>query len=144
IVVNKLPQPAGTPSQVAVNIRPKLDQAWDKLRRKLTTEWLPKMEERDIGGGFRTYQLQLNLDTRGQLFVGYDGRGFTLKYLLRNNSLTTKFRVPGPTPSGWDPKFRVSFDVEVTMEVELKQGEGLVAGPAKLKLNVKRPTGQNA
>jgi hypothetical protein len=144
IVVNKLSQSSGAPSQVAVNIKPKLDAAWDRLRPLLTKHVPEQLRERDIGSGFRTYQVKLNLDTRGELFVGVDGRGFTLKYLLRNNSLTTKLRVPGPTPSGLDPKVRVNFDMEVTLEVEPKAGVGLVAGPAKVKfLRVKRPSGAN-
>ena len=144
VVVNKSPQPAGAPTRVAVNIKPTLVQAGGRMRPVLTKLVAEQMREKNIGSEFRTYQVQLNLNTRGDLFVGVDGRGFTLKYLLRNNSLTTKLRVPGPTPSGLDPKFQVNFDAELTLEVEPKAGVGLVASDAKVKLlNVRRPSGAN-
>ncbi len=143
-VVSRLPQPAGVPSRVAINLQPRLDQAWDRLRPLLMKLVPEQLRERNIGSGFRTYQVHLDLEGRGKLFVGVDGRGFTLKYLLRNNTLTTKLRVPGPSPSGGDPKFRVTFDAELTLEVEAKGGVDLVAGPARVKfVNVQRPRGAN-
>ena len=127
----------------AVSIRTPINLAWQKVRPFLT-EWLLRvLNERNIGGGFRTSHNQLYLAESGSLFIGVDGQGFTLKYLLAGNNLTTSIRIPGPSPSGTDPRFSVNFDAEVTIEADRSGSGGIVAGPARLKLNVARPTGVN-
>jgi hypothetical protein len=127
----------------AVSVRTPINLAWQKARPFLI-EWLLRViNERDIGAGLSTSRNQLSLAENGSLFIGVDGQGFTLKYLLAGNNLTTSIRMPGPSPSGTDPRFSVNFDVEVTIEVDRSGSGGVVAGPARLKFNVGRPTGVN-
>jgi hypothetical protein len=127
----------------AVSVRTPINLAWQKARPFLIQLLTGYLNERDIGGGFRTSRNQLYLAENGSLFIGVDGQGFTLKYLLTGNNLTTSIRVPGPSPSGTDPRFNVSFDAEVMIDVERSGSGGIVVKPARLKLNVARPTGEN-
>lgn len=125
-----------------VDLGPTISNTWHKVRPKLTDEVLKFLNEKNIGGGVRTSRNHLNLDENGELFVGVDGRGITLRYVLRGNQFTTKLRTPGPLPSGTDPGFRVKFDMELLIDVDI-QGTSLVVRPARLIMNVSRPTGTN-
>lgn len=127
----------------AVSVRTPINLAWQKARPFLIQLLTGYLNERDIGGGFRTSRNQLYLAENGSLFIGVDGQGFTLKYLLAGNNLTTSIRVPGPSPSGTDPRFSVSFDAELMIDIERSGSGGIVVKPARLKLNVARPTGEN-
>jgi hypothetical protein len=127
---------------LSVDVGPTISNTWQKIRPKLTDEVLKFLHEKNIGGGVRTSRNRLNLDENGELFVGVDGRGFTFRYVLRGNQLTTKLRTPGPLPSGTDPGFRVKFDMELLIDVDI-QGTSLVVRPARLNMNVSRPTGTN-
>jgi hypothetical protein len=127
----------------AVSVRTPINLAWQKARPFLIQLLTNFLNERNIGGGFRTSRNQLYLAENGSLFIGVDGQGFTLKYLLAGNNLTSSIRIPGPSPSGTDPRFSVNFDAEVTIEVDRSGSGGIVAGPARLKFNVARPTGAN-
>jgi hypothetical protein len=127
----------------AVSVRLPIERAWQTVRPFLIELLTGMLHERNIGAGFRTSRNQLYLAENGTLFIGVDGQGFTLRYLIAGNNLTTSIRTPGPAPSGTDPRFSVSFDAEVIIDVDRSGAGGIVAGPAKLKLNVNRPTGQN-
>jgi hypothetical protein len=139
--VKVLSNPA-LPREVSVDLGPVIRQAWSAARTKLTQEAIAFLNERDIGSGFRTSRTTLSLAENGDLYVGADGTGFTLRYVLRGNTIETSIRVPGPSPSGTDPRFNVKFDVDVTMEVD-RSGLTMSAGSARLRLNVSRPTGVN-
>jgi hypothetical protein len=139
--VKVLSNPA-LPREVSVDFGPVIRQAWSVARTKLTQEALAFLNERDIGDGFRTSRNTLSLAENGDLYAGADGTGFTLRYVLRGNSIGTSIRIPGPSPSGTDPAFNVKFDVDVTMEVD-KSGLTMSAGSARLRLNVSQPTGVN-
>jgi hypothetical protein len=144
VIVNRLKNTPSIGRRVgAVNVRPPIDFAWQKARPFLIQLLTNFLNERNIGGGFRTSRNQLHLAENGSLFIGVDGQGFTLKYLLSGNNLTTSIRIPGPSPSGTDPRFNVSFDAELTIDIDRSGSGGIVVGPARLKLNVARPTGQN-
>lgn len=125
----------------AVSVRLPIERAWQTARPILTDIMLRAANERDIGGGFRTSRNQLSLAENGTLFIGVDGQGFTLRFLVSGNNLTTSLRVPFQTPS--DPRFSVNFDAEVTIDVDRSGSGGVIAGPARVKLNVSRPTGAN-
>jgi hypothetical protein len=127
----------------AVSVRVPVSSAWQKVRPVLMQLLVGQLNERDIGSGFRTSRNELYLAENGTLFIGTDGSGFTLRYVLAGNHLATSIRVPGPSPSGTDPRFGVSFDGELTIDVNRTASGGIAAGPARLKLNVKRPTGEN-
>lgn len=117
--------------------------AWQQLRPVLTENGRTFLNERDIGGGFRTSRDVLTLAENGNMYFGVDGTGFTMKYVLRGNRLDTSLRVPGPSPSGTDPRVSVLCDLEVTIDVERSGLNDLVASPARLKANCSRPVGQN-
>lgn len=127
---------------VSVDLGPTISNTWQKVRPKLRVEVLKYLSEKNIGGGVRMSRTGLDLDQSGELFVGVDARGFTFRYVLRGNQLTTKLRTPGPVPGGADPGFRVKFDMELLVDVDIK-GTSLVVRPARLKMNVSRPTGTN-
>lgn len=125
----------------AVSVTLPIERAWQAARPVLTDVLLRAANERDIGGGFRTSRNELYLAETGTLYIGVDGQGFTLRYVLAGNNLKTSLRVPFQTPS--DPRFSVNFDAEVTIDVDRSGSGGIVAGPARVKLNVSRPTGAN-
>lgn len=115
---------------------------WQRLRPTIVDSALAVLHERDIGGGFRTSRNRLTLAEDGPMFVGWDGRGFTMRVLLSGNSLSTYLRTPTPVSRDADPGFLVNFDLEVSIDVEVK-GNQLVAGPARIQPTVHRPTGRN-
>ena len=125
-----------------VDLGPVLANAWHKARPKIIEKALAFLNEKNIGSGFRTSRNHLDLDNDGELFVGVDGRGMTFRYVLRGNQFTTKLRTPTPVGSWGDPGFRVKFDMEVLIDVEI-HGTSLVVGAAKLNMHVSRPTGTN-
>ncbi len=127
----------------AVSVRSPLATAWQKARPVLIDTAIRMLNERNIGGGVRTSRNALALAETGDLFIGTDGAGFTLRYVLAGNNLTTSLRHPGPSPSGTDPRLSVNFDIEVSINVDRTGSGGITAGPARLKLNVSRPTGAN-
>ena len=140
---SKTPSPSvPTGLLTTVDLGPTLSNTWHKVRPRLTEEVLKFLNEKNIGGGFRTSRNHLDLDKDGELFVGVDARGITFRYVLRGNQLTTKLRTPGPLPSGSDPGFRVKFDMELLIDIDI-HGTSLVASPARIKMNVSRPTGTN-
>lgn len=142
-VTNRMGPPAGTPLTAAVNLRPTLDQAWQVARPQLVSKAVGFLNEHDIGGGWRTSKCQLDLANSGPLFVGHDGSGFTIRFSLRGNSLKTWLRTPTGVSEDADPGFRVTFDLDVSIDLVLR-GNQLVAGPAKLTANVQPPVGTNA
>lgn len=138
-------KPAATkPERVSVNLAPVIQQWWDGNRPQYVAKAVAFLNERDIGGGFRTSRNRLTLASSGPMLVGTDGYGFTVRYLLNGNSLSTYLRVPaGPLVNrDMDPGFLVRFDLDVTLDFTLRNNQ-LVAGPARIKANVHRPEGKN-
>jgi hypothetical protein len=126
----------------SIDLGPVIAKAWQEARPKLIKNGEEYLKEHDIGGGFRTSRNHLNLAENGELFSGWDGNGFTVRYVLRGNSLATRLRTPTPVDRDADPAFDVKFDAEVTIDVDIKSNS-LTSRPARLKLNVGRPTGKN-
>jgi hypothetical protein len=132
----------GKPTGLWIDLGSTVRFAWKQLRPVLTQQAVGYLNERDIGGGFRTSRDTLTLAENGDLFFGVDGSGTTLRYVLRGNRLDTSLRVPGPSPSGTDPRVSIKCDLEVTIDID-RSGIDLVASPARLKANCSRPVGQN-
>ena len=139
--VKVLSNPA-IPREASVDLGPVIRQAWRTARPRLIQEAVAVINEHDVGGGFRTSRTSMSLAENGDLYIGTDGTGFTLRYVLRGNTIETSVRIPGPTPSDGDPRFNVRFDMDVTIEVD-RSGLTMMASPARLHLNVSRPTGAN-
>jgi hypothetical protein len=127
----------------SVALGPIMALKWEQARAQIMTDAVQFLNEHDVGGGWRTSKCNLNLAANGSLFTGYDGSGFTIRFVLPGNSLSTWLRTPTGVTEDADPGFRVSFDLEVSISVDLR-GNHLVAGPAQLKANVQRPVGTNA
>ena len=132
----------GAPSGLWIDLSSTVRTAWQQLRPVLSDKGRIFLNERDIGGGFRTSRSVITLAENGNLFFGTDGSGFTLRYVLQGNRLDTSFRVPGPSPSGTDPRVYVLCDLEVTIDVD-RSGQDLLASPARLRANCNRPVGVN-
>lgn len=130
------------PRTVFVDTRPLLIGVWQQLRPGIVDSALAFLHERDIGGGFRTSRNRLTLAEDGPMFVGWDGRGFTIKLLLNDNSLSTYLRTPTPISRDADPGFQVNFDLDVEIDIEVKDNQ-LVAGPARVRPTVHRPEAKN-
>lgn len=132
------------PERASVNLAPVIQQWWDSKRPQYAAKAVAFLNERDIGGGFRTSRNVVTLATSGPMLVGTDGNGFTVRYLLNGNSLSTYLRVPaGPLVNRhMDPGFVVRFDLDVTLDFSVRNNQ-LVAGPARIKANVHRPEGRN-
>jgi hypothetical protein len=138
-------RPASAKSERAsVNLAPFIQQWWDAQRPQYIAKAESFLHERDIGGGFRTSRNRLTLASSGPMLVGTDGYGFTVRYLLNGNSLSTYLRVPaGPLVNrDMDPGFLVRFDLDVTLDFTLRNNQ-LLAVPARIKANVHRPEGRN-
>jgi len=116
--------------------------AWKDARADLTAAGLQLLNERDIGGGFRTSRSSIDLAESGSLFYGVDGTGITLRYVLTGNRIETSLRVPGPSPSGTDPRAYSICDAEVTVNVD-RSGSDLAVSPARVRWTCSRPEGVN-
>lgn len=132
----------GAPTGIWINLGSTVQFTWGQLRPVLAEQGRAFLNERNIGGGFRTSRSVITLAENGNMFIGVDGTGFTLKYVLRGNRLDTSLRVPGPSPSGLDPRVYVMCDLEVTIDIE-RSGINLLASPARLKPTCSRPVGLN-
>ena len=124
------------------NLGPAVRFGWQTFRTEFTKFAYGYLNERNIGGGFRTSRNVINLAENGSLFFATYSGGFTLKYVVKGNRFETSFRTPGPLPSGTDPRVAIACDAEVMIDI-VKTGYDLRARPAQLKLKCGRPTGQN-
>jgi hypothetical protein len=134
--------PIVPPRIIAVNLLGTLQSAWSVARDSVTRDALNFLDERNIGGGFRTSRNRLTLAPDGPLFIGWDGLGFTLRYALHGNRLSTYLRTPTPLSADVDPGFIVDFDIDVIADINVKDNQ-LVAGPSRIQVNAKRPQGKN-
>ena len=130
------------PRKLSVNVRPLVVSQWQAARQKIIDSALVYFDERDLGGGWRTSRNRVTLAEDGPMFVGWDGRGFTVKLALQGNRISTYLRTPTPLDRDLDPGFEVEFDVDVLMDVEVSNNQ-LIAGPVRLQPHVKRPEGKN-
>jgi hypothetical protein len=130
------------PTAATVDLRPVISAFWQAAREELRVRGLQFLSERDIGGGFRTSHNGLYFANDLDLFAGWDGRGFTIKFVAAGNRLDTQIRTPGPLPSGTDPKLRVMFDLAVSGDVDI-QNNTLRVGTFRVTPTVHRPTGRN-
>ena len=121
---------------------PLLAREWAEARLEMIDSALKYLDERDVGRGFRTSRNRITIAESGPLLIGVDARGFTMRYVINGNRLSTYFRTPTPLGRDFDPGFVVDFDMDVLIDVELR-GNQLVAGPARIQPNVKPPTGKN-
>jgi len=118
-----------------------LRQAWVDARPSLQAMGESFLRERDIGGGLRTSANHLSLAADGgPMMVGWDGRGFTIRWLLPGNSLQTRIRLPRPSRSTEDPALTLPFDLELAMDVDVR-GTRLVARSARLQVHAASPGG---
>jgi hypothetical protein len=128
---------------VWVDIRPIVESVWSTARPILIEEAMKFLNERDIGGGFRTSRNVVQLAEQGELMVGIGYQNvITLAYAMKGNSLKTELRVPGPTPDGWDPKFHINFNFTFLVDIETKDAN-LSAGPARVNISADPPSGGN-
>ena len=130
------------PRKLSVNVRPLVLSQWQAARQRIIDSAMIYFNERDIGGGFRTSRNRVTLAEDGPMFVGWDGRGFTVKLALQQNRISTYLRTPTPLDRDLDPGFEVAFDVDVLIDIEVRNNQ-LVAGPVRLQPHVKRPEGKN-
>lgn len=141
-VTNRMGPPAPSPLTASVNLMRLLNAKWGAARVQMTDQAVKFLNEHDIGRGWRTSKCRLDLANSGPLFVGHDGSGFTIRFSVRGNTLATWLRTPTGVSEDVDPGFRVTFDLDVTIDLVLR-GNRLVAGPAKLTANAQRPVGTN-
>jgi hypothetical protein len=130
------------PRTLSVNVRPLILSQWQAVRQQIIDSAMIYFDERDLGGGWRTSRNGIVLAEDGPMFVGWDGSGFTVKLVLKGNRLSTYLRTPTPLDRDLDPGFQVDFDVDVLMDIDIRNN-GLVAGPVRLQPHVKRPEGRN-
>ena len=125
-----------------VDLGPALRQSWQLARSYLKSDIENFLHERDIGGGFRTSANHVTLAQDGQLFAGWDGRGFTIRFWVPGNNLKTRIRIPGPSAQSSDPALTVPFDLDLTIDVDVN-GNQLVAPSARLQVRAFEPSGRN-
>ena len=128
------------PSVMPMNLMIQFKDAWRRKRPQMTDAALAWLRERDIGGGFRMSTNRLNIADDGRLYVGADSRGFTVRFLLANNVLTTYLR--NPTRVSGEALFVTTFDIDITIDVNVS-GNQLVPGPARIQTTVRRPNGES-
>lgn len=138
----QLPSLPTIPRTAVINLKPGLDDTWREARARIIQETVKYLKEKNVGGGWRTSKNRLHLANSGVIFVGHDGSGFTIRFSLPGNTLNTWLRTPTPVSEHADPGFLVAFDLDVTINVDLR-GNHLVAGPAQLNAKVQRPAGTN-
>ena len=136
------PATPSIPRTLSVNVRPLILAQWQAARQKILDSALIYFDERNLGGGWRTSRNTITLAEDGPMLTGWDGRGFSVKLLLKGNRLSTYLRTPTPLDRDLDPGFQIDFDVDVLMDIDVRNNQ-LVAGPLRIQPHVKRPEGRN-
>ena len=136
------PSAPAVPRKLSVDLRPLVLAQWQSARQRIVDSALIYFDERDLGGGWRTSRNRIELAEDGPMFVGWDGGGFTVKLVLPRNRISTYLRTPTPLDRDLDPGFQVEFDVDVLMDIDIRNNQ-LVAGPVRIQPHVKRPEGRN-
>ncbi len=123
-------------------LEPIIQQTWSTLRSKLTQIGDDFLRERDIGSGFRTSNNVILLAEKGTLYFTTTTSGFSMKYLLAGNTVTTTLRTPGPLPGFTDPRVTLSCDAVIKVDV-FWTGSKMTIPPAQLIVGCRGPIGRN-
>lgn len=107
---------AATPS-LTINVKPGVDNAWAVARGTIAQTIRNKMGVARKFRGQTAYNINVVLANRGELQAMADGPRLAFKYFLRGNSVTAKITTPTVFGSYADPKFTVTFDMELIANV---------------------------
>ncbi len=124
-----------------------IDGAWNTARMKAEQVLPPLFAEYDIGDGFRLYDINLTTNP----ITGYTLRQTgpdtaRLEFTVSGTSLEASIRTPGPAPNGLDPRFRVSADLVVDVEIAFSTDPAHLLRAGKVNAVVKNvgiPEGRN-
>jgi len=130
------------PSVMPVNLMNQFRDAWRTHRLSMTSAAIAYLNGRDLGG-VQMSQNQLRIADEGRLYVGSDARGFTFRFAVTKNTLSTFLRTPNKPANGIIPQFTVSFDLDIAIDVNIS-GNQLVATPARIRVTPSQPVGRNA
>jgi hypothetical protein len=128
------------PSVMKLNLMNEFQSAWRTHRQAMSSAALSYLNQRDVGGGFRATRNQLHIAENGRLYVGTDSRGFTVRFALPDNTLSTYLHSSSPL-NGEDQQFTVTFDLDISIDVDVR-GNQLVGSPARIQSTVGRPMGK--
>jgi hypothetical protein len=119
-----------------------LQSAWDKARTEITKKGDDFLRERDVGRGVRTSNNVILLAEKGYPLISTTSSGFSIKFLLPNNTIATTFRTPGPLPAFSDPRVSISCDVVLKIDVFWTDSRMTVT-PATMVIGCRDPVGRN-
>ena len=122
-----------------------ITDAWENSRADAVSDIQSSLAERDIGGGFRTYDATVTLNSISDFSVSPSGHdGAVVQFTIPNISIATSFRMPGPAPNGTDPRFVLSGDLVVSAYVSVgTNGKALTASVSAFIRNINGPTPLN-
>ena len=130
------------PRSVSRNVLPLILDKWESAAPRMVDSALIFLDERNLGGGFRTSKNKLVIQRPAAAYIGWDGRGFLVRLDVPGNRLSTWLRTPTALGEDFDPGFAIDFDLEISMDIDLV-GNELVARPFRIKPTVRRPSGRN-
>lgn len=119
-----------------------LQSAWDKARAEITKKGDDFLRERNVGGGVRTSNNVILLAEKGYPLISTTSSGFSIKFLLPNNTIATTFRTPGPLPAFTDPRVAISCDAILQVDIFWTDYRMTVT-PATLIIGCRPPGGRN-
>ena len=124
-----------------------IDTAWNAARQAAMTALPQIFKEYDVGDGFRLYDIVVTLNAIPAYTLRQTGANTArLEFTIPATSVETSIRVPGPTPNGLDPRFKVSGDLVIDVELEFSDSSEQVLRAAKVDAvvqNVGLPQGEN-
>jgi len=139
----------GWPIKASVNIRPALRTAMANAVRPKLQETIRAELPKHKMSGFTPYVIRFSNGSswRDELYVGTDGSGFTMKYLVKGSTVRIGFHTPDIAfgiglGRGANPEFDVPYDVEITTDVQTTL-RGPEVRSVKVRLIVGRPQGAN-
>jgi hypothetical protein len=123
-----------------------ISDAWEKARPQAASDLQAFLAERDIGGGFRTYGAAVTLNPISDFSIAPSpGGGAIVRLVVPQLSVTASFRTPGPAPNGLDPRFAITADLVISVDLEFG-GAGKILGAASVSTalrNVRGPAALN-
>ena len=131
------------PSVMKMDLMNQLKDAWRSHRSIMSAAATAYFNGRDLGGNIVTTGNQVRISDNGRLYIGADSRGFTVRFAVANNTMSTALRTPNRPRNGVYPQFTVSFDMDISIDVDVS-GNQLVASPARIRTTVGQPAGNTA
>jgi hypothetical protein len=122
------------------------DAAWSQNQPSMCPELWRRVEERVSAHGQHIYDTECNIRPIGAFYARMVNQTLEIKYLVNGNNVAFTSTQPTPLGSWADPRFRVSFDIEIDASIVFPRTFTASSDPhlGPLQLNSARAFVRNA